>query len=64
MTARAVRCAVMRRGWPGALLQPGSPGRAVGTVRLLKKGCLPSVRGRRAAISAAFAQPTDGRRTG
>ena len=37
MPARAVRCGVMRRGWPGALLQPGSPGRAVGTVRLLKK---------------------------
>ena len=32
---------VMRRGGPGALLQPGSPGRAVGTVRLLVKGCGP-----------------------
>ena len=55
---------VMRRGWPGALLQPGSPGRAVGTVRLLKKGCPPSVRGHRAVISAAFALPTDGCRAG
>ena len=31
----------MRRGEPGALLQPGSPGRAVGTVRLLVKVCGP-----------------------
>ena len=31
----------MRRGEPGALLQPGTPGRAVGTVRLLVKGCGP-----------------------
>ena len=35
------RVGVMRRGEPGALLQPGTPGRAVGTVRLLMKGCGP-----------------------
>ena len=38
------RAGGVRRGEPGALLQPGSPGRAVGTVRLLVKGCGPSVR--------------------